>query len=382
MYNGLDYVAYISYVNYDTLKTNNKKQHTKGALKMGKIKNINSIPTWESRAFGVEIEFVYKPQSGHSAMRPALARNIQSYANLHIQGYNVENNNSISQVEIRGEHYNHNTQTYWKLVTDSTANPTTRQSREGYIGNYELVSPILKGINAKIQLKYILQAMQELGCDVSRHCGLHVHHDVREWKRDLQSNNGTRNDNAINRIVNVVTLFTKFEDIIFGMLPNSRKPGGSNYRWCRSINAYMNNVFSHVNGKNQSKRSDKKKVVKDANRNNHFNYNFQSDRFCGLNFGSFYKYGSIEVRYGAPTLNFEKMFNWIIFTQRFVIAAELFKTVNSGSEMKLETEHDKYITFIKVRDSLCLTRRMCKTEEELNASLWIRKRFNENYATA
>ena len=76
------------------------------------------------------------------------------------------------------------------------------------------------------------------------------------------------------------------------------------------------------------------------------------------------------------------MFNWIIFTQRFVIAAELFKTVNSGAEMKLETEHDKYITFIKVRDSLCLTRRMCKTEEELNASLWIRKRFNEHYVAA
>ena len=40
------------------------------------------------------------------------------------------------------------------------------------------------------------------------------------------------------------------------------------------------------------------------------------------------------------------MFNWIIFTQRFIIASELFKSVNATKEMKLETEHDKYITFI------------------------------------
>ena len=145
----------------------------------------------------------------------------------------------------------------------------------------------------------------------------------------------------------------------------------------------MHNVFIHVNGKTQTNRNDKKKIAKqEIHSNGHTSYRFQSDRYCGLNFQSFYKYGTIEFRYGAPTLDFEKMFNWIIFTQRFVISAELFKSVNATKEMKLETEHDKYITFIKVRDSLCLTRRMCRTEEELNASLWIRKRFNEHYAAA
>ena len=344
---------------------------------MGKIKDINSIPTWESKSFGVEIEFVHKPEASALSHRQ-MAQAIQDKANEYMinSGYGM----ALPSITILGEVYNHNVQDYWKVVSDCTAKPTRRQRREGYIGNYELVSPILKGKQGKIQLQFILKAMKELNCDVSRHCGLHVHHDVRAWKEELTNGN---EDKCINKIVNVVTLVTKFENIIYGMLPKSRKPNGISHRWCRSINQMMNNVFKHINGKSATKRGDKTKLTKKSIRSNgHFSYEFQSDRYCGLNFQSFYKYGSLEFRYGAPTLDFEKMFNWIIFTQRFVISAELFKSVNATKEMKLETEHDKYITFIKVRDSLCLTRRMCRTEEELNASLWIRKRFNEHYAVA
>ena len=353
---------------------------------MGKIKNINSIPTWESKAFGVEIEFVHKPEGSIRMSNRGIAQAIRQRANQHINVYNSLNSPAgvpevqLPEVTIYGESYNHNTQNYWKVVSDCTAKPTRRQKREGYYGNYELVSPILKGKNAKLHLKFILQAMRELNCDVSRHCGLHVHHDARTWKEQLSNGN---EDKCIAKIVNLVTLVTKFENIIFGMLPKSRKPGGSNHRWCRSINNMMNNVFSHINGKSQSKRGDKIKLTKKEIRaNGTFGYNFQSDRYCGLNFQSFQKYGSLEFRYGAPTLDFDKLFNWIIFTQRFVISAELFKSVNATNEMSLASEHDIYITFIKVRDSLCLTRRMCKTPEELNASLWIRKRFNEHYAAA
>ena len=347
---------------------------------MGKIKDINSIPTWETKCFGVEIEFVHKPENSRLSNRD-IAWEIRRKACHLIQEYNDTKNTEITPVKIVGESYNHTTQDYWKVTSDATAQPTSRQQQEGYFGGYELVSPILKGKESKLQLKFILQAMRELNCDVSRNCGLHVHHDVRNWREELQS--GSNNmELAINKIVNIVTLVTKFENVIYGMLPKSRKPNGSNHRWCRSINTMMHDVFAHVNGKTQSSRGDKKKVAQENIRTHNISYRFQSDRYCGLNFLKFFQYGTIEFRYGAPTLDFDKMFNWIIFTQRFIIASELFKSVNATKEMKLETEHDKYITFIKVRDSLCLTRRMCKTEEELDASLWIRKRFNQHYAAA
>ena len=128
---------------------------------MGKIKNINSIPTWESKAFGVEIEFVHKPEGSIRMSNRGIAQAIRQRANQHINVYNSLNSPAgvpevqLPEVTIYGESYNHNTQNYWKVVSDCTAKPTRRQKREGYYGNYELVSPILKGKNAKLHLKFI-----------------------------------------------------------------------------------------------------------------------------------------------------------------------------------------------------------------------------------
>ena len=41
---------------------------------MGKIKDINSIPTWQSKSFGVEIEFIHKPEGQHRLSNRAIAQ--------------------------------------------------------------------------------------------------------------------------------------------------------------------------------------------------------------------------------------------------------------------------------------------------------------------
>lgn len=70
------------------------------------------------------------------------------------------------------------------------------------------------------------------------------------------------------------------------------------------------------------------------------------------------------------------MINWIVFTQAFVNMAEVFKTVNSYSEIKLDTKRNIDLSFDKMRDSLGLSKRQCQDDLQRQAGLWCRKRFN------
>ena len=347
---------------------------------MGKIKDTSKLQSFNSRAFGVEIEFV-APRNivgdnngAYQGARVDAARAIQNKANEILNANIVvgDPNNCEDAVEIVAEGYNHETREHWKIVNDGTARPTQRQIRNGLIGGFELVSPILKGETSMKQLKAILEAMRILGFDVSRHCGLHVHHDVRNWRQELRSNDYSKNEAAMNKISNCITLVQKFENVIYGMLPASRRNG----RWCQPLNQTYNSIFHCLNGKANYTKKDKMKFLKKNQKRTTTYPSFQNDRYCGLNFQSMFRIGTIEFRYGAPTLNFEKMSNWIVFTQTFVNMAEAWKTVNSVKEMKLGTKAEVALTFEKMRDTLGLVKRMCQDDFQRKASLWIRKRFD------
>ena len=68
---------------------------------MGKIKDINQIPTWESRAFGIEIEFVHKPE-GLPLSRPNLASKIADKANEYMinSGYGMTLPSIVISIEF------------------------------------------------------------------------------------------------------------------------------------------------------------------------------------------------------------------------------------------------------------------------------------------
>lgn len=339
---------------------------------MGKLKDTSKLQSFNSRAFGVEIEFVVpgsltNGQSGyiHSAQR-TVAIAIAEKANEYLIA------SCADTIIINAEGYNHTTSENWKIVYDSTANPTVAQRRDGYVGRFELVSPICKGEKSMLEIQAILKAMNDLDMTVSRHCGLHVHHDVRNWRSEIRSNSVTKNLNAMKKITNCITLVQKFENVIYGMLPASRRNGG----WAKPLNDSFNSVFHCLNGKSNNNTKAKMDYLK-ANQKNHLNHpSFQPDRYCGLNFQSMFKHGTVEFRYGAPTLNFEKLSNWIVFTQAFVNMSEVWNSVNSIKEMKLDTKEDVRLTFEKMRDTLGLTKRMCQDEWQRKASLWARKRFD------
>ena len=347
---------------------------------MGKIKDTSKLQSFNSRAFGVEIEFV-APRNivgdnngAYQGARVDAARAIQNKANEILNANIVvgDPNNCEDAVEIVAEGYNHETREHWKIVNDGTARPTQRQIRNGLIGGFELVSPILKGETSMKQLKAILEAMRILGFDVSRHCGLHVHHDVRNWRQELRSNDYSKNEAAMNKISNCITLVQKFENVIYGMLPESRRNG----RWCQPLNQTYNSVFHCLNGKATHTKKEKMAYLKNNQKSHRNQATFQNDRYCGLNFQSMFKHGTVEFRYGAPTLSFEKLSNWIVFTQAFVNMSEAWTTVNSVKEMKIGTKAEVRLTFEKMRDTLGLVKRMCQDDFQREASLWIRKRFD------
>lgn len=332
---------------------------------MRRIKNQDQLKSFYNRSFGVEIEFVSQHGKNYTATR------VQDLANLSLPADN--------QVIIESQGYNHNvSNTVWKLVTDSSVRKTVANSSNYQTRGLEIVSPILKGKKGVAQLEAIVKAMTtvlstgEPMCAINRTCGLHVHHDVREWRGNLRSEVVENNNDAINKLTNLITLTTKYEGIIYGMLPSSRRTG----QWCRPVNECYDSVFGAINGKSYEKRAKKVSKLKSLNKRHRGQNVWQNSRYCGLNTASFFKYGTVEFRYGSPTLNFNKMINWIVFTQAFVNMAEVFKTVNSYSEIKLDTKRNIDLSFDKMRDSLGLSKRQCQDDLQRQAGLWCRKRFN------
>lgn len=66
--------------------------------------------------------------------------------------------------------YSHETTPYWKVTTDSSV-----------IEGYEIVSPILKGVEGLAQVSKVCEALTDASFTVNATCGLHVHVDARDF---------------------------------------------------------------------------------------------------------------------------------------------------------------------------------------------------------
>lgn len=180
-------------------------------------------------------------------------------------------------VPCRYEDYNHNTTRYWKIITDASCGS-------------ELVSPILKGREGLEQLKKVTEALEELDIKVDRKCGLHIHHDV--------------NDFGIKEMKNLFTSYVKFEKLFDSMLPKSRR--GNNNQYCQTMRKYG------TEGTLEQLRN--AKTITDLQQ-------IFYTRYVKLNIQSYVRYGTVEFRQHSGTIEFEKIYNWILLTQRLVETA-------------------------------------------------------------
>jgi hypothetical protein len=259
------------------------------------VKNFN-----ENRTYGIEIEF--------KGDRTAVAAELMSRG-----------------IESNIESYNHHTRSYWKLITDASA-------------EFELVSPILMGRDGLEQLKKVCEALNAAGARVDKTCGLHVHHGV--------------NDYGVNDFKALYATYAKFEKVLDSFLAPSRR--GSVNQYCSTLSSRGIDIMLE----------ELKKVKTVVGMQSMF-----SDRYVKLNICSYIKYGTIEFRQHQGTLNFDKIYNWILLTQHMVETAKR-RTVNYKYSERFNTIE----SFVAV---MGLTRAAGADEELVNMSKWFKKRAAE-----
>lgn len=184
-------------------------------------------------------------------------------------------------VECHVEGYNHSTRRHWKIVTDASA-------------EYELVSPPIHGDDAFRQLKVACDALAFAQCKVDRTCGLHVHHDA--------------NDLNVKQFANIFALYIKLEETIDTFLPESRR--ASNNQYCNSL------------ALTAAQKRTKLEQLKKAKSINEIAENIYSSRYHKVNAQSYLRHGTVEFRQHSGTLDYDKIYNWVLFTQRIVERAK------------------------------------------------------------
>ena len=219
--------------------------------------------------------------------------------------------------------YNHITsRSTWKIITDGSC-------------GYEAVSPILKGRDGLRQLKLATEALAEAGAKVNRRCGLHIHHDI--------------NDYDAKQIANIYAIYVKMEKTIDSLMPPSRRENNNQY--CKSLFEYTD----QQRVLNKLKKVNSVEDIKDIFR----------ARYVKLNFNSYVKYGTIEFRQHSGTIEYEKIYNWLLLTQQMVDQAE------TAVQKTYKAEYD---TLQNLRNILKLIPAKGADEEIAEMFKWYRKR--------
>ncbi len=202
---------------------------------------------------------------------------------IEIEAYGVSRRaltTALSQagINIQNEAYNHNTRSYWKIVNDGSIRG---------IDGFELVSPPLCGEAGLNEIRTVCRVLAQLGARVNKSCGLHVHHHAPDFKpRHFQ---------------NLVAFYTKAEDQIDRVMPNSRR--ASNNRYCGTMKRFNADRL------------------------------FDNSRYHKLNLNSYYRYGTVEFRHHSGTIEADKIINWVELTQRMVLRAKKRVTAYNGHSL-------------------------------------------------
>jgi len=181
-------------------------------------------------------------------------------------------------------YYQHNTdgtnKTRWEVQSDGSIRTTGSHQNQ-----IEVVSPVLSGIEGLASLKIVCDVVNEYG-KINSSCGLHVHHGVNSW----------------GEVEKIAAVFSEYQDVIYKGLPPSRSTGRYSRKW------YAGSLS------NQIRRA-------------------RQDRYTGLNLCSYALRKTIEFRCAGGSTEYEKISNWVLFTQGLVEAAINNNTQPVGSDI-------------------------------------------------
>ena len=215
-----------------------------------------------TRTFGIEIE-CGSPAAGELAARIAQAG-----------------------IRVRAEGYNHETRSYWKIVTDGSI----RNLNPGFVG-VEVVSPVLTGAEGIAQIEKVCAVLVAQGCIVNATCGMHVHVGA--------------SDLTLTNFKSLVKAFNRYEVAMDSFMPASRR--ASTNHFCKAL-AYNHSDFNAAVDGASSINTLITRTVGD-------------DRYRKLNLTAFWRHQTVEFRHHSGTVEAEKATQWVRFCLLFVESA-------------------------------------------------------------
>ena len=280
----------------------------------------------KKRQYGIEMEMNVPTQVQAITLRDGTTDTVR--LNSHGRVAEYLNNNTSSFVEVHAEGYNHRTRPYWKIVSDSSLRTNTNEM------SLELVSPPLKGNEGFRQLFEITTALNKVNAKINKSHGIHVHHDLNDWKQSAREASQTRSKRKLNlnanKVSNLLDIVARYEPILWAVQPKSRigdngNGGFNSWSFGNSSEAYnsyyrMTSGLMRLNntadGRKNALTNIKNFLISQHART------LNSRRHCGLNFYSFWRYGTVEFRMAAGSTNYKKIKNWIVLTQAIVETAD------------------------------------------------------------
>ncbi len=175
-------------------------------------------------------------------------------------------------------------------------------------GGIELLSPRLKGPGGLYEVRVALGILGTFGAGVNGSCGLHVHHDARDF--------GARELRAL------LELMLNWEPLIYQAIPGNQ---GRMEKACKPIPPAMAELVKGRWGRESpALRSLEEAWYGDA-QESHRRERYHETRYHGLNLHSYWYRGTVEFRYMRGTLKGEVAESWILFTHL------LMEAVRGGS---------------------------------------------------
>lgn len=256
-----------------------KKRYPQG------ITNVGFTPTLFNRKFGVEIE-------AFGVDKNRLA------AKLREAGI---------AVEIAGRA---NSTSGWKVTSDGSI-----RGEQGF----EVVSPILEGIEGLAQLEKVCSILKQSNAKINKSCGLHIHFDAQNFK--------------IKQWRNLYINYLKFEAQIDKFMPQSRRADNNTY--CKGLKGNR----SHE-GMIEAIRECG--TVRDIR-------GLYNSRYHKINCESFFKHGTVEFRQHSGTIEFLKIENWVRFLHNLVTYSENNEAASGDFSRMTDFNQNEIIAYLDER---------------------------------
>lgn len=246
----------------------------------------------EERTFGIEMELhltkkIIGNSSGSEFGRNSYRYQHDALARVINEAFLANDLFHRAEAEHWSQQINAHNFRKWVIKTDGSLSGSPFDTHPH---GTELVSPVLKGREGLRVLAVVCKAVEPY-VKVSKKCGLHVHHGLQA--EELQP---------------LICRWLKIEKVVLESLPSSRRDGN---RYCKPLSSVFGGFGVDVPGERTDLREWYRTNCRDWGSGG-------GSRYTTMNIASFWLRGTVEFRCAAGTYEYDKIANWVLFTQSVV----------------------------------------------------------------